>query len=56
MKSYVIKCDDFHTCCDESDTAIHRYRSVCHLCHDTDTVAVMSDTVGEMSGIDVVLS
>ena len=29
---------------------------MCHLCDDTDTVAVMSNMVGEMSGIVVVLS
>ena len=42
------KCDDLHTCCDVIDTAIHRYRCVCHLCDDTDTVAVMSNMVGEI--------
>ena len=35
---------------------MHRYRCVCHLCDDTDTVAVMSNMVGEMSGIGIVLS
>ena len=51
------KCDDYHTCCDVIDTAIHRYRCVCcHLCDDTDKVAVMSNIVGEMSGIVIVLS
>ena len=35
---------------------MHRYRCVCHLCDDTDTVAVMSNMVGEMSGLGVVLS
>ena len=49
------KCDDFPTC-DVMDTVIHPYRCVCHLCDDTDTVAVMSNMVGEMSGIFVVLS
>ena len=29
---------------------------MCHLCDDTDTVAVMSNMVGEISGIVVVLS
>ena len=29
---------------------------MCHLCDETDTVAVMSNMVGEMSGIGVVLS
>ena len=48
------KCDDLHTC-DVMDTVIHRYRCVCRLCDDTDTVAVTSHMVGEMSGI-VVLS
>ena len=33
-----------------------RCRCVCHLCDDTDTVTVMSNMVGEMSGIGVVLS
>ena len=48
---------DYHTCCDVIDTAIHRYSYVCcHLCDDTDKVAVMSNIVGEMSGIVVVLS
>ena len=50
------KCDDLHTCCDVIDTALHRYRCVCHLCDDTDTVAVVSKMEGEMSGIVVVLS
>ena len=36
--------------------AICRYRGVCHLCDDTDTVAVMSNMAGEMSFIVVVLS
>ena len=36
------KCDDLHTCCDVIDTVIHRYRCVCHLCDDTDTVALVS--------------
>ena len=36
------KCDDLHTCCDVFDTALHRHRCVCHLCDDTDTVAVVS--------------
>ena len=47
------KCDDLHTCCDVIHKAIHRYRCVCHLCDDTDTVAVMSNRVGELSDIDV---
>ena len=47
------KCDDLHTC-DVINRAIRRYRGVCHLCDDTDTVAVMSNMVGEMSGIVVV--
>ena len=50
------KCDDLHTSCDIIDRGIHRYRCVCHLCDDTDTVAVMSNMVGEMSGVVVVLS
>ena len=50
------KCDNLHTCCDVIDRAMHRYRCVCHLCDDTDIVAVMSNMVGEMSGIGVVLS
>ena len=50
------KCDDFHTCFDVIDTVIHQFRCVCHLRDDTDTVAVMSNIVGELSGIDVVLS
>ena len=50
------KCDDLHTYCDVIDRAIHWYRCVCHLCDDTDTVSVMSNMVGEMSGIVVVLS
>ena len=29
---------------------------MCHLCDDTDTVAVMSNMVGEMSGIVIVFS
>ena len=51
-----VKCDDLHTCCDVIDRVIHRYRCVCHLCDDTDRVAVMSNMVGEISGIGVVLS
>ena len=35
---------------------IQQYRCVCHLCDDRDTVAVLSNIVGEMSGIDIVLS
>ena len=35
-------CDDLHTCCDVIHTAIHRYRCVCHLCDNTDSVAGMS--------------
>ena len=50
------KCDDLHTCCDVINRAIRRYRCVCHLCDDTDTVAVMSNMAGEMSGIVVVFS
>ena len=50
------KCDDLHTCCDVIDRAIHWYRCVYHLCDDTDTVAVISNMVGEMSGIVVVFS
>ena len=50
------KCDDLHTCCDAIDRVIHRYRCVCHLCDDTDTVAVRSNMVGEMPGIVAVLS
>ena len=49
------KCDDLHTC-DVIDSVIHRYRCVCHLCDDTDTVAVMSITAGEISCIVVVFS
>ena len=51
-----VKCDDLHTCCDVIDRVIHRYRCVCHLCDDTDTVAVVSKMEGEMSGIVLVLS
>ena len=51
------KGDDYHTCCDVSGTAIHQYRCVCcHLCDDKDKVAVMSNIVGEISGIVIVLS
>ena len=50
------KCDDLQTYCDVIDRAIHRYRCVCLLCDDTDTVAVILNIVGEMSGIVVVLS
>ena len=50
------KCDDLHICCDVVDRAIHQYRCVCHLWDDTDTVDAMSNMVGEMSGIVVVLS
>ena len=50
------KCDDLHTCSDVIDRVIHRYSCVCLLCDDTDTVAAMSNMVGEMSGIVVVLS
>ena len=49
------KCDDLHTC-DVMDTTIYWYRCVCHLCDDTDKVAVMSNMVCEMSGIVVLLS
>ena len=50
------KCDDLCTCCNVIDRAIYRYRCVCHLCDDTDAVAVMSNMVGEMSGGVVVFS
>ena len=50
------KGDDFHNCWDVVDTAIHRHRCVCDLCDNTDTVAMMSNIVGEMSGIVIVLS
>ena len=50
------KCDDLHTCCDVIDRAIHQYRCVYHLWDDTDTVAVISNMVGEMSVIVVVSS
>ena len=50
------KGDDLHTCCDVIDRVIHRYRCVYHFCDDTDTVAVISNMVGEMSCIFVVLS
>ena len=50
------KCHDLHTCCDVIDRAIHLYRCVYHLCDDTDRVAVISNMVGEMSVIVVVLS
>ena len=50
------KCDDLQTYCDVIDRVIHRYRCVCHLCDDTDRVAVNLNIVGEMSGIVVVLS
>ena len=50
------KCDDLHTCCDFTDTALQRYRGVCHLCDDTGTVAVVSKMECEMSGIIIVLS
>ena len=50
------KCDDLHTCCDVIDRVIHRYRCVCRLCDNTDTGAVMSNMVGEMSGTVIVLS
>ena len=51
-----VKCDNLHTCCDVIDRGMHRYICVCHLRDDTDTVDVMSNMVGEMSGIGVVLS
>ena len=35
---------------------IRRYRCLCRLCDDTETVAVMSNMVGEMSGVFVVFS
>ena len=47
------KCDDLHTCCDVIDRVIHWNSCVCHLCDDTDTVAVISNMAGEMSGIVV---
>ena len=50
------KCDDLENCCDVIDSAIHRCTCVFHLCDDTDTVAAMSNMVGEMSSIVVVLS
>ena len=50
------KRDDLHTCCDIFDRALHRYRCVYHLCDEIDTVAVISNTVGEMSSIAFVLS
>ena len=50
------KCDDLHNCSDVIDRAIHWDRCVCHLCDDTETVAVMSNMAGEMSGIVVVFS
>ena len=50
------KGDDLHTCCDGINRAIRRYSGVCHLCDDTDTVAVMSNMAGEMSGIVIVFS
>ena len=50
------KCDNLHACCDVIDRGMHRYRCVCHLCDYTDTVAVTSNMVGEMSGIGIVLS
>ena len=39
------KRDNLHTCGDVIDRAMHWYRCVCHLCDDTDTVAVMSNMV-----------
>ena len=48
--------DDLHTCCDVINRVIRRYRGVCHLCDDTDTVVVMSNMAGEMPGIFVVFS
>ena len=56
MMSYVSQCDDVHTCFDVINREIRRYRCVCHLCDDTDTVAVMSNMANEMSGIIVVFS
>ena len=41
---------------DVIDRAMHRYRCVCHLCDDTYSVAVMSNMMGEISGVGVVLS
>ena len=35
---------------------MHRYRCVCHLRDDTDTISVMPNMVGEMSGLGIVLS
>ena len=49
-------CNVIYSVCDVIDTALHRYRCVCHLCDDTDTVAVVSRMVGEMAGIVIVLS
>ena len=49
-------CDYLHSCCDVIDRAIHPHRCVCNLCDDTDTVAVISNMVGEMSVIVVVFS
>ena len=51
-----VKCDNLHTCCDVIDRGMNRYRSVCHLRDDTDTVSVRSNMVVEMSGIGIVLS
>ena len=53
---YVCQMWQLTHCCDLIDRAMHRYRCVCHLCDATDTVAMMWNMVGEMSGIGVVLS
>ena len=50
------KCDELHTCCDGINRAIRRYRCVCHLCDDTNTLAVMSNMAGEMFCIVIVFS
>ena len=50
------KCDDLHICCDIRNRVIGQYRYLCRLCDDTEIVAVMSNMVGEMSGIFVVFS
>ena len=48
---------EFHQMKDDGiNRAIRRYRCVCHLCDDTDTVAVMSNMAGVMSGIVIVFS
>ena len=42
--------------CDVIDRAMPRYIYVCPLCDDTDTVAVMSNMVSDMSGRGILLS